>query len=294
MQVKALKRGEGIVVGGVAHYGIESSFKIRSRTPSSTIRPFQYQPPHDPSPLPQSRPLPFSPADSRLLDRMDDPPPLGDDGGPGAVTEESFEIDASHLVDYHDNPALDSSLNEPMEFDEAAYEHEDVSEGAEDPFMTSPEALNALAAAVLAQNEASEDDHAPEQDTYANGESSAAQDWTEAEAEPVTLPSITPIEAGSSAVTGPRAPLLETTGLPPYTAPRNVIYPTDSFPDPYVGSMDLQPAFSNVPSNSLFRPAYLPDDVDPRVDQRSVWMGVDRASCKSPPFDTESRMIQKC
>ena len=218
---------------------------------------------------------------------MDDPPTTGEDPGAGAVTEESFEIDPSLIVDYPGDPALDPSLDQPMDSDEAAYEHDEMPEGAEDPFMTSPEALNALAAAVLAQNEAAGNEGIMDQDLYANGESSANQDWTEEEPIP---PSTLYDDAEPSELIESRVSPDETNGLPPYTAPSNVIYPTDSKPNPYVGSMDLQPHFSNIPSNSLFRPAYLPGDVDPRVDQRSVWMGIDRASRESP----NTRMRSPC
>ena len=33
-----------------------------------------------------------------------------------------------------------------------------------------------------------------------------------------------------------------------------------------------------IPHGALFRPAYLPRDVDPRIDQSSIWMGLVRGS----------------
>ena len=33
-----------------------------------------------------------------------------------------------------------------------------------------------------------------------------------------------------------------------------------------------------IPDGALFRPTYLPKDVDPRIDQSSIWMGLTRGS----------------
>ncbi|WWD15727.1 hypothetical protein CI109_100149 [Kwoniella shandongensis] len=73
-------------------------------------------------------------------------------------------------------------------------------------------------------------------------------------------------------------------GQPPYTAPPDVIYPPDRIDNPHVDSMAPQPILDNMPPNSLFRPKYLPVDIDDRLDKTSVWMGVENHSLRAVYF----------
>jgi hypothetical protein len=64
--------------------------------------------------------------------------------------------------------------------------------------------------------------------------------------------------------------------VPPYTAPIGVIYPELSIVNPYLDSKAVQPVFPNLPSESLFRPARLPSDMDSKIDKSCVWAGLDK------------------
>ncbi|WVF72399.1 hypothetical protein IAT40_007214 [Kwoniella sp. CBS 6097] len=74
------------------------------------------------------------------------------------------------------------------------------------------------------------------------------------------------------------------TGEPPYSPPPDVNYPPDHIPNPYAYDMQPQPILENFPPNSLYRPKYLPADIDDRLDQRSVWMGVEKDSARAVYF----------
>lgn len=63
---------------------------------------------------------------------------------------------------------------------------------------------------------------------------------------------------------------------PPYTAPSDAVYPEDHVGNPHVGSTAPQPVYLPIPEGALFRPAYLPKDVDQRIDQSSIWMSLTR------------------
>ena len=84
-----------------------------------------------------------------------------------------------------------------------------------------------------------------------------------------------PIAAGPSSSFGNR---------PPYVPPRHVIYPSDSFPNPHIGDLSDQPVFANLPAGSLYRPAFLPSDIDPRISKSSVWMGVEKHTANAIYF----------
>lgn len=73
------------------------------------------------------------------------------------------------------------------------------------------------------------------------------------------------------------------TRAPPYTAPPDVVYPSDHISNPHVGRGALQPVLDNLPPAALYRPAVLPSDIDDRIDLTSVWMGVERSKGQSRP-----------
>lgn len=63
--------------------------------------------------------------------------------------------------------------------------------------------------------------------------------------------------------------------VPPYAVPANldVLYPANAKPNPFAGSMDVQPTFgAEHPPGSLYRPELMPPDLDERLDKRSIWM----------------------
>nr|XP_018264086.1 uncharacterized protein I303_03964 [Kwoniella dejecticola CBS 10117]OBR86244.1 hypothetical protein I303_03964 [Kwoniella dejecticola CBS 10117] len=74
------------------------------------------------------------------------------------------------------------------------------------------------------------------------------------------------------------------TGQPPYQPPEDIIYPQDGIPNPYWGDMSPQPIIENFPANSLYRPKFLPSDIDDRLDKRSVWIGVEKDSARAVYF----------
>ncbi|WVQ98537.1 hypothetical protein IAU59_005663 [Kwoniella sp. CBS 9459] len=74
------------------------------------------------------------------------------------------------------------------------------------------------------------------------------------------------------------------TCAPPYAPPPDVHYPPDRIPNPYADDMQHQPILENFPANSLYRPSFLPADIDDRLDQRSVWMGVEKDTSRAVYF----------
>nr|XP_019013326.1 uncharacterized protein I206_01392 [Kwoniella pini CBS 10737]OCF52107.1 hypothetical protein I206_01392 [Kwoniella pini CBS 10737] len=74
------------------------------------------------------------------------------------------------------------------------------------------------------------------------------------------------------------------TGEPPYEPPADIIYPPDKIANPFWGDMAPQPIIENFPANSLYRPKYLPADIDDRLDKRSVWIGIEKDSSRAVYF----------
>ncbi|WWD01676.1 hypothetical protein V866_008622 [Kwoniella sp. B9012] len=74
------------------------------------------------------------------------------------------------------------------------------------------------------------------------------------------------------------------TGEPPYEPPYDIVYPPDKIPNPHWGDMTPQPIIENFPANSLYRPKYLPADIDDRLDKKSVWIGVEKESARAVYF----------
>ncbi|WWC85264.1 uncharacterized protein L201_000126 [Kwoniella dendrophila CBS 6074] len=74
------------------------------------------------------------------------------------------------------------------------------------------------------------------------------------------------------------------TGKPPYEPPEDIIYPPDRIVNPFWGDMTPQPIIENFPANSLYRPKYLPSDIDDRLDKRSVWIGIEKDSSRAVYF----------
>ncbi|WVW83383.1 hypothetical protein I302_105402 [Kwoniella bestiolae CBS 10118] len=74
------------------------------------------------------------------------------------------------------------------------------------------------------------------------------------------------------------------TGEPPYEPPQDIVYPPDKIPNPHWGDMTPQPIIENFPANSLYRPKYLPADIDDRLDKKSVWIGVEKDSARAVYF----------
>lgn len=68
---------------------------------------------------------------------------------------------------------------------------------------------------------------------------------------------------------------------PPYYPPPSVRYPSERMANRYYGSMTAKPHLEGVAFANLFRPEFLPTDLDPRLDYSSIWMGVDRHTCRS-------------
>ncbi|WRT66916.1 uncharacterized protein IL334_003881 [Kwoniella shivajii] len=74
------------------------------------------------------------------------------------------------------------------------------------------------------------------------------------------------------------------TGEPPYIPPPDIVYPPERIPNPFWGDMSPQPIIENFPANTLYRPQYLPSDIDDRLDKRSVWIGVEKDSARAVYF----------
>jgi hypothetical protein len=70
----------------------------------------------------------------------------------------------------------------------------------------------------------------------------------------------------------------QTSNVPPYPAPDNIVYPSDAIPNPSANYMGLQPSFSPLEVGSLFRPLLLPADIDSRIDTSSVWVAAKKGS----------------
>ncbi|WVQ78260.1 hypothetical protein IAT38_000344 [Cryptococcus sp. DSM 104549] len=76
------------------------------------------------------------------------------------------------------------------------------------------------------------------------------------------------------------------TQQPPYAPPPEVIYPEARIPNPFANDMRPQPILETMAPNSLFRPEFLPADVDDRLDFSSIWIGVDNKSSRAVYFLT--------
>ena len=95
--------------------------------------------------------------------------------------------------------------------------------------------------------------------------------------------SANPVPAATSAsptmtvtsVAGPSKASFTPSGVPPYAPPPDVLYPSLATSNAaHISDMTSQPVMSNLPPHTLFRPAWLPADMDRQFDQASVWMGV--------------------
>jgi hypothetical protein len=67
---------------------------------------------------------------------------------------------------------------------------------------------------------------------------------------------------------------------PPYHPPTGVQYPKDPIANRFYHSMSPKPKLSGVAPQSLYRPQYLPPDLDSRIDPHCIWMGVDKHTCE--------------
>ncbi|ORX39673.1 hypothetical protein BD324DRAFT_678783 [Kockovaella imperatae] len=153
--------------------------------------------------------------------------------------------------------------------------------------IDSPIALGALAAAVLASTELDVDegdtslDFGFQSTSWPNGHDSHASPTTRGAQNLHETSNSHPGSSGRFEIPSSSA---TAQGRPPYTPPSSVEYPDGAMLNPHRGSMDVQPTFGNLPSGSLYRPAYLPHDIDPRIDQRSVWMGIEKKTSKAVYF----------
>lgn len=87
-------------------------------------------------------------------------------------------------------------------------------------------------------------------------------------------------------VAGPSSP---PESRPPYHCPFQLAYPPNTVPNPHYNSLDPKPSFPNIPSSTLYRPQYLPEELDERIDKRSIWIGVDK---ETGPLECDrSRLI---
>jgi hypothetical protein len=63
---------------------------------------------------------------------------------------------------------------------------------------------------------------------------------------------------------------------PPFHCPFQIAYPPNTVPNPFYDSLDPKPSFPNIPSDTLYRPQFLPEELDERIDKRSIWIGIDK------------------
>lgn len=71
---------------------------------------------------------------------------------------------------------------------------------------------------------------------------------------------------------------------PPYAPPRglDILYPLGSKPNPFAGSMEVQPTFgAEHPPGSLYRPDVLPPDLDDRLEKGSIWIKLEKRTSQS-------------
>ncbi|ORY25750.1 hypothetical protein BCR39DRAFT_543219 [Naematelia encephala] len=97
-------------------------------------------------------------------------------------------------------------------------------------------------------------------------------------------PQLTTAHHSSTSDTGPLVKPFVPSGLPPYHPPPDVLYPPNSIDNPHYEDLTIQPTFDLLPPKALYRPARLPADIDDRLDQSSVWMGVSKKSSEAVYF----------